>query len=92
MIEKTVEIGLKDGLKARPATLFVQEANRFKADIFVEAGDRQVNAKSIMSLMSLAIRSGTAVTIKADGDDAFEAIKALTEFVRTPDVLKMMNS
>ncbi|MBT2261392.1 HPr family phosphocarrier protein [Bacillus safensis] len=81
MVEKTVTIQLKTGLQARPAALFVQEANRFVADIFLEKDGKKVNAKSIMGLMSLAISSGVTVTLIADGADEQEAIEALTDFI-----------
>ncbi|MFK4007382.1 HPr family phosphocarrier protein [Bacillus safensis] len=81
MVEKTVIIQLKTGLQARPAALFVQEANRFGADIFLEKDGKKVNAKSIMGLMSLAISSGVTVTLIADGADEQEAIEALTDFI-----------
>ncbi|APT45207.1 HPr family phosphocarrier protein [Bacillus safensis] len=81
MVEKTVTIQLKTGLQARPAALFVQKANRFGADIFLEKDGKKVNAKSIMGLMSLAISSGVTVTLIADGADEQEAIEALTDFI-----------
>ncbi|MCP1150180.1 MULTISPECIES: HPr family phosphocarrier protein [Bacillus] len=81
MVEKTVTIQLKTGLQARPAALFVQEANRFGAEIFLEKDGKRVNAKSIMGLMSLAISSGVTITLIADGADEQEAIEALTDFV-----------
>ncbi|PCK19838.1 phosphocarrier protein Chr [Bacillus pumilus] len=81
MVEKTVTIQLKTGLQARPAALFVQEANRFGADIFLEKDGKKVNAKSIMGLMSLAISSGVTVTLIADGADEQEAMNALTDFI-----------
>ncbi|MEK5298702.1 MULTISPECIES: HPr family phosphocarrier protein [Bacillus] len=81
MVEKTVTIQLKTGLQARPAALFVQEANRFGAEIFLEKDGKKVNAKSIMGLMSLAISSGVTVTLIADGADEQEAIEALTDFI-----------
>ena len=81
MVEKTVTIQLKTGLQARPAALFVQEANRFGADIFLEKDGKKVNAKGIMGLMSLAISSGVTVKLIADGADEQEAIDALTDFI-----------
>nr|MDF9460572.1 HPr family phosphocarrier protein [Bacillus pumilus] len=81
MVEKTVTIQLKTGLQARPVALFVQEANRFGAEIFLEKDGKKVNAKSIMGLMSLAISSGVTVTLIADGADEQEAIDALTDFI-----------
>ena len=81
MVEKQVEIKLKTGLQARPAAMFVQKANRFSSDVFLEKDGKKVNAKSIMGLMSLALGKGTVVTLSVDGNDEGEAIKALSEFV-----------
>ena len=63
MVEKQVEIKLKTGLQARPAALFVQEANRYSAEIFLEKDGKKVNAKSIMGLMSLAAGVGSVITL-----------------------------
>jgi catabolite repression HPr-like protein len=82
MIEQKVEVKLKTGLQARPAALFVQEANRFTSEVFLERKGKKVNAKSIMGLMSLAVSSGTEITLIADGSDEEEAVKHLTEFVQ----------
>ncbi|WHY76818.1 HPr family phosphocarrier protein [Neobacillus sp. WH10] len=81
MLAKQVEVKLKTGLQARPAALFVQEANRFSADIFLEKDGKKVNAKSIMGLMSLAVGSGVVINIIADGDDEEKAVNALTDFI-----------
>ncbi|MEH7082774.1 HPr family phosphocarrier protein [Neobacillus drentensis] len=82
MLVKQVEVKLKTGLQARPAALFVQEANRFSADIFLEKDGKKVNAKSIMGLMSLAVGSGVIIDIVADGDDEVSAIEALADFIQ----------
>ena len=81
MAEKTVEVKIKPGLQARQAALFVQEANRFTADIFLKKEERQVNAKSIMGIMSLAIAQGTTITLVADGSDEEQAIASLAALV-----------
>lgn len=81
MIEKTVTVNLKTGLQARPAALFVQEANRFSSDIFLEKEGKKVNAKSIMGLMSLAVESGADVKLIAEGHDEQDAVYKLAEFV-----------
>ncbi len=82
MVEKQVEIKLKTGLQARPAALFVQEANRFSSDVFLEKEGKKVNAKSIMGLMSLAIGAGSVVTLTAEGKDENEAVEALTDYIQ----------
>ncbi|BCU83113.1 HPr-like protein Crh [Polycladomyces abyssicola] len=85
MVEKKVVVQLRTGLHARPAAMFVQEANKYTSDIFVTKGDKKVNAKSIMGIMSLAVASGTEITISADGVDAEEAVNALAEIVSKAD-------
>jgi phosphotransferase system HPr (HPr) family protein len=79
--EKRVTVGLRAGLHARPAALFVQEANKFVSEIFVEKQGKSVNAKSIMGIMSLAISNGTDVTIRAEGTDADQAVERLADLI-----------
>ncbi|MGE6404570.1 HPr family phosphocarrier protein [Bacillus velezensis] len=82
MVQEKVEVRLKTGLQARPAALFVQEANRFASDVFLEKNGKKVNAKSIMGLMSLAVSTGTEVTLIAEGDDEEEALEKLSAYVQ----------
>ncbi len=81
MAERTVEVKMKPGLQARQAALFVQEANRFTSDVFLKRNERQVNAKSIMGVMSLAIARGAEVTLIAEGVDEEQAIETLSALV-----------
>lgn len=81
MAEKTVTVKINPGLQARQAALFVQEANRFASDIFLMKEERQVNAKSIMGVMSLAIAKGTKISLVVNGSDEEEAIASLAAFV-----------
>lgn len=83
MIEKNVVVKRKTGLQARPAALFVQEANRFSSDVFIIKGTKKVSAKSIMGLMSLAISPGTELTLNVDGQDEEEALEALVAFIES---------
>lgn len=81
MINKTITVKLATGLHARPAALFVQEANKYSSDIFIQKGDKKVNAKSIMGIMSLAINSGAEITIIAEGKDEEQAVEKLIEII-----------
>lgn len=85
MTERRVQVKLKLGLQARQAALFVQEANRFSADIFLEKDEKKVNAKSIMGVMSLAIAKGTKVVLSSEGNDAEQAVTALAELIEKED-------
>jgi phosphotransferase system HPr (HPr) family protein len=86
MVEKRVTVQLKAGLHARPAAMFVQEANKFAAEVFVSKDNKKVNAKSIMGIMSLAVSSGTEIVISAEGSDAEEAVKALAAIVSKEEI------
>ena len=81
MTDKQVEVKLPTGLQARQAALFVQEANRYIADVYLEKDDKKVNAKSIMGIMSLAISRGITITLSADGSDEEEALETLAKFI-----------
>ncbi|MDL4839292.1 HPr family phosphocarrier protein [Aquibacillus rhizosphaerae] len=81
MVEKSVVVELVTGLQARPAAEFVQKANSFSSEVFIEKGERRVNAKSIMGLMSLAITSGETINLIVDGTDDQIALTELIAFV-----------
>lgn len=81
MCSKEVVINNQIGLRARPATFFIQKANEFKCSIQVEREERRVNAKSLLGVLSLGIVKGTKVTIIADGADEDEALVALCDLV-----------
>ncbi len=70
------------GLHARPASLFVQTAARFKAKILISAHNKQADAASIMGVLSLGVRQGDTLVARASGDDAQDALNALSELVQ----------
>jgi phosphocarrier protein HPr len=76
-VKKLVKVRNKQGLHARPAALFVQIANKFNSVITVKKGKETVNGKSIMGILMLAAEKGSIIEIKADGDDAQQAIEEL---------------
>ncbi|WP_027965417.1 HPr family phosphocarrier protein [Halalkalibacillus halophilus] len=85
MSEKEVTVKLETGLQARPAAKFVQEANRYSADVFIQKDTKRVNAKSIMGVMSLAIGANETIVISAEGPDDDQAVEALSSFVLQPE-------
>ena len=80
--EKEITIENELGLHARPAALFVQLANKFASDIYVEKENDLVSGKSIMGIMMLAAGKGATIKIIAEGSDAEEAIRQFEELVR----------
>jgi len=71
------------GLHARPASLFVQTASRFKSTVVVACGSRTVDAKSIIGVLSLGASQGSEIEITAEGVDANDALKALQFIVES---------
>jgi phosphocarrier protein HPr len=69
-LTKELVVQNKMGIHARPAAMIVRITNKFKADVFVEKEEEQVNGKSIMGLMMLAAGKGSKVKFLATGDDA----------------------
>lgn len=81
MEQRNIVVKLDTGLHARPAARFVQEANKYNSEIYIVKGNKQVNAKSIMGVMSLAVSKGTEITITAEGPDEQLAVEALVAIV-----------
>ena len=81
MVEKETTIGPQEGLHARPAAQFVKTAKGFSSEIMIVKGDKEANAKSSMKIMTLGAKKGDEVVIRAEGDDAEEAVEALVEFI-----------
>ncbi len=82
MAEKTFKVTSESGIHARPATVLVQVAGKFNSDINLVYNGRSVNLKSIMGVMSLGIAEGAEITITAEGQDADDALEALTETIK----------
>lgn len=84
MVVQSIAVKNPTGLHARPAALFIQTASKFKSDITIAKGDREVDARSILGILTLTARQGDVITLKATGDDAREAVEALTNLVSRP--------
>jgi len=77
-MEATFVLHNPSGLHARPASLFVQCAQRYAGtDIFVRKAEREVNARSLLAVLSLGVPAGAALTVRAEGPLAAEAVAAL---------------
>ena len=82
IMEQTVKVTNKSGIHARPASVFVQTAAKFKSKVTVTAKGKTVDAKSILMIMSMGLVKDTDIVIKAEGEDASAAVKALVDLVQ----------
>ena len=81
MFNKEVIVRCESGLHNKQATYFVQKANEFECSIWLVCGNRKMNAKSLLGIMSLSIITGVEVTLVAEGSRAEEAVAALEELL-----------
>ncbi len=86
---KTISVTVVDpvGLHARPATIAVNAAGKFKSEVKVAYKGRSVNMKSIMGVMSLGIPTQSEITVSCEGDDEDVAVKTIEEVLRSQKVI-----
>lgn len=80
-MELHVKIINESGLHARPAALFIKEATKYKSKIWMIKEDKKVDAKSILSVLSLGIHKGMDITLQAEGVDSKQALQALKQLI-----------
>ncbi len=82
MKEFTYVITDEIGIHARPAGMLVKEAKAFTSKITLEANGKTADATKLMAVMSLGVKNGAEVVIKAEGDDEDAAIARMEEFMK----------
>ena len=75
------------GLHARPATVAVNAASKFKCEVKVAYKGRTVNMKSIMGVMSLGIPTQSEITVSCEGEDEDVAVKTIEDVLRAQKVI-----
>lgn len=81
MLSKKITIEIPSGLEARPVAMLVQVASQFESEIYVECGNKHVNAKSIMGMMTLGLGAGEEVEVKINGVDEEAALSSIEEYL-----------
>lgn len=71
-----------EGIHARPAGLLVKQAAAFGSSIKIAKGDKEMDLKRLLGVMSLGVKQGDEVTIKIEGDDEAEAVAAIEAFLK----------
>ena len=85
-MKKEFVIANDQGLHARPATTLVSKANQFKSTITIFYEGETADLKSIMGVLALGVTRGALVEIKAEGEDASEAMEAISDHIKTMNV------
>ncbi|MCR5371550.1 MAG: HPr family phosphocarrier protein [Clostridium sp.] len=81
MDTRQIRLDLGKGVEARLAAMLVQVASQYESSVHIEADNHHVNAKSIMGVMSLMLKSGDTITVTADGADEGSALDGIEEYL-----------
>ena len=79
MTEKILTVRNRAGIHARPAALIAQTANKFACEVTMIKDDAEVNAKSIMGVITMAAAYNTNITLRTDGDDEVQCADAIAQ-------------
>lgn len=83
MITKTITVNNKEGLHMRPAGVVAKEMGKFACDVTIVFGEKRINAKSLINIISACIKCGSEVTFECDGEDEAEAMARIEELEAT---------
>lgn len=79
--EDSFEIANELGMHARAATRLVHVASRFESHVEIEKDGQRADGKSVMGVLLLCGQKGSRITVRAEGPDAEEAVRAIGELV-----------
>lgn len=82
MVNETVKVNLAADAEARPVAVLVQKASQYESKVYIQSGDKKINAKSIMGMMSLGLAQDSEVTVFADGADEQDAVNELVSYLQ----------
>ena len=80
-MRKEMVVQLAGGLEARPIAVLVQVASQYESSIYLEADGKRVNAKSIMGMMTMALKAGEKMVVEANGSDEAAAIEGIEKYI-----------
>ena len=81
MIKTSVVVKADPGFDGRPIALLVQEASQYASKVYIQVAEKNINAKSIMGMMSLGLDAGESVTVSVEGEDEEEAMKSIEAYL-----------
>ena len=80
-MRKEMVVRIAGGLEARPIAVLVQVASQYESSIYLEAAGKRVNAKSIMGMMTMALKAGETMVVEATGVDEAAAIEGIEKYI-----------
>ena len=81
MIKTPVVVKTEEDFDGRPIALLVQEASQYASSIYIQVGDKLINAKSIMGMMTLGLDTGEEITLYVNGEDEEAAMDSIEKYL-----------
>jgi len=81
-LTRNVIVRNPQGLHARPADMLVRLANQFQSDVSIGKAGKQVDCKSILSVLTLGATQGTELSVSAEGEDAQRAVQSICDLIQ----------
>ena len=81
MIKTSVVVKADPGFDGRPIALLVQEASQYASKVYIQVAEKNINAKSIMGMMTLGLDSGEEITLSANGEDEEAAMSSIEQYL-----------
>ena len=82
MIKTSVVVKADPGFDGRPIALLVQEASQYASKVYIQVAEKNINAKSIMGMMTLGLVTGESITVEADGTDEEQAVAEIEKYLQ----------
>ena len=82
MIKTSVVVKADSGFDGRPIALLVQEASQYASKVYIQVAEKNINAKSIMGMMTLGLVTGESITVEADGTDEEQAVAEIEKYLQ----------
>ena len=86
MVKESITIRIPTDFETRPIAMLVQIASQYESTVYIEYDDKHVNAKSIMGMMTLALKNGDRVDVVTDGSDEAKAADGLSKYLEGLEV------
>ena len=81
MIKTSVVVKADPGFDGRPIALLVQEASQYASKVYIQVAEKNINAKSIMGMMTLGLDTGEEITLYVNGEDEEAAMDSIEKYL-----------
>lgn len=83
MVSKKLIINIPTGIHARPAGVLAKEAMKCNSDVWIINGNKKIQAKSILNIMSACIKNGSEIEVICEGNEEEKDLNTITSLIES---------